>query len=531
MRNELVNSTMESTIDSTPTSPPRRSRTRAGVAGLAAGALALGIGELVGAFFAPVPGPVVAVANQVVASAPLWLIDLGKSVFGTGDKVALLAGTVVLSLLFAILVGRLATKKLAFGAIGIALFGALGFAAITTDPQGTTGAAVASAGAATAAGIGALALLTSTTATTPSPINGRRSFLTWVLSALGVAAVSGYAGKFLRDRSAAQIARDGVQIAETETAASVGAKVAAASQSSVAQTPGITPLVIDNGSFYRIDTATLTPQVDPASWKLRITGLVERDLEFTYDDLLARAEWVTPVTLSCVSNEVGGGLVGNAVWHGIPLTELLDEAGVLPEATQISSRSVDGWDCGFPTELAYDGRTAMVAVAMNGEPLPIEHGFPARLVVSGLYGYVSATKWLDKIELTTIEEFNGFWISRGWSKNGPVKTQSRIDVPRRGQALSASSPTAIAGVAWAPNTGIERVEVQIDDNDWVEADLGEALSDDSWLQWSLAATLESGDHFIRVRATDKTGFTQTADPVAVAPDGAEGWHTVQVSVA
>lgn len=526
---------MESTTDAAPESrnpesETSGSRTHAGLAGLAAGALALGIGELVGAFFAPVPGPVVAVSNQVIESAPLWLIDLGKNLFGTGDKVALLVGTIVLALGFAIVVGRLASKNLALGASGIALFGALGFTAIATDPQGTTGAAIAAAGAATAAGIGALALLTGPAATTPSPVTGRRSFLTWTLSAFGVAAVSGYAGKFLRDRSAAQIARDAVEIVETETAANVNANVLAASQTPVAQTPGITPVVIDNGSFYRIDTATLTPRVDPANWKLRITGLVERDLEYTYDELLARANWVIPVTLSCVSNEVGGGLVGNAVWQGIPLTELLDEAGVRPEATQISSRSVDGWDCGFPTELAYDGRTAMVAVAMNGEPLPIEHGFPARLVVSGLYGYVSATKWLDKIELTTIEDFNGFWITRNWSKDGPVKTQSRIDVPRRTQALSAGTPTPIAGVAWAPNTGIERVEVQIDENEWVEAELGEALSDDTWVQWSVAATFSAGEHLIRVRATDKTGFTQTPDRVAVGPNGAEGWHTIRVNV-
>ncbi|MEZ5341909.1 MAG: molybdopterin-dependent oxidoreductase [Acidimicrobiales bacterium] len=333
---------------------------------------------------------------------------------------------------------------------------------------------------------------------------------------------------FFNDRKAAQIARDAVEIIETTSAADVESLVSAASQTPVAQTPGITPIVVANRDFYRIDTATLVPRVDPADWKLKIRGMVDNELDFTYDELLARANWVVPVTLSCVSNEVGGGLVGNAVWHGVPLTELLDEAGVQSGATQLSSRSVDGWDCGFPTELAYDGRTAMVAVAMNGEPLPLDHGFPARLVVSGLYGYVSATKWLDTIELTTIEAFNGFWISRGWSKDGPVKTQSRIDTPRNGTAVDPGVARAIAGVAWAPNTGIQHVEVQIDNGDWVMAELGESLSDDTWVQWKLAWTPDAGNHTIKVRATDKSGFTQSPDPVYVAPNGAEGWHTISV---
>ena len=233
------------------------------------------------------------------------------------------------------------------------------------------------------------------------------------------------------------------------------------------------------------------------------------------------------VTLSCVSNSVGGGLVGNAEWVGVPLATVLDQAGVQPGATQIVGRSVDRWTAGFPTEVALDGRVALVAVQMNGEPLPISHGFPARLVVSGLYGYVSATKWLSDIELTTWESFNGYWIPRGWSKEGPIKTQSRIDVPRRGSVIDPG-PTAIAGVAWAPTRAIERVEVQVNEEPWVEADLSRETTINSWRQWMVTWNATPGRHQVRVRATDGTGTTQTSEISDPAPDGATGWHTIQV---
>ncbi len=212
----------------------------------------------------------------------------------------------------------------------------------------------------------------------------------------------------------------------------------------------------------------------------------------------------------------------------MPLSELLDEAGVQPGATQIRSASVDGWDCGFPTEAAYDGRTALVAVAMNGEPLPLAHGFPVRLVVAGLYGYVSATKWLQEIELTTLEDFDGYWIPRGWAKDAPIKTQSRIDTPRSGSRVTAGVDVAIAGVAWAPNVGIEKVEVQVDDGPWQEADLGDSLGANAWRQWYLPWTPVEGRHDVRVRATDGSGVTQTETRTQPAPDGASGWHQITV---
>ena len=290
---------------------------------------------------------------------------------------------------------------------------------------------------------------------------------------------------------------------------------------------GIAPLITPNEDFYLIDTALSYPQIDPADWSLRIHGMVDREVEISFDELLDLGLVREQVTLSCVSNRVGGRLVGNAEWVGVPLATVLDQAGVRPGATQIVGRSVDRWTAGFPTAVALDGRIAMVAVQMNGEPLPISHGFPARLVVAGLYGYVSATKWLSDIELTTWEAFDGYWIPRGWAKEGPIKTQSRIDVPRRDSTIDPG-PTAIAGVAWAPSRAIEKVEVQVDDEDWVEAELSRETTINSWRQWMVTWNATPGEHQVRVRATDGTGTTQTSEISNPAPDGATGWHTIQV---
>jgi DMSO/TMAO reductase YedYZ molybdopterin-dependent catalytic subunit len=292
---------------------------------------------------------------------------------------------------------------------------------------------------------------------------------------------------------------------------------------------GISELVTPNEGFYRIDTAISVPRVDLDTWTLKIHGLVERPIDLTFDDLVDLPMVERFVTLSCVSNRVGGNLVGHARWQGVPLRDLLDRVGVDPKATQIVGRSVDGFTVGFPAEAAFDGREALVAVAMNGEPLPFDHGFPARLVVAGLYGYVSATKWLSEIELTTWDAFDAYWIPRGWSKEAPIKTQSRIDVPRQSERLDAGT-VPIAGVAWAPNRGIEKVEVQVDEGPWVEAELSVELSKDSWRQWALDWEATTGAHAIKVRATDANGETQTSEVAAPAPNGATGYHTRNVVV-
>jgi DMSO/TMAO reductase YedYZ molybdopterin-dependent catalytic subunit len=531
---------------------------RSAAAGLLAAAAALSAGELAAAVAAPRPGPVVAVANRVVDNAPTWFVELGKSVFGLADKPALVLGTVLISLAIAIGLGISSRRTLLPGVIGISGFGLLGMAAIGVDSQGGWAAAVPVAMVAVTTGIGSFVLLMSKAAPGPatapghraaaggaetghdsdrtSPIDSpidpaltRRSFLN-VAGTVGVTAAAASLGaNLLRSRSSAADARASVRL-DPAISDELSDAIASSGTAGVGATPGITPLVVPGDDFYLIDTAVLTPQVDPADWSLTITGMVEQDLTISYQDLLDRATTVEPVTLSCVSNEVGGSLVGNAVWQGVPLTELLDEAGADPDASQIASYSVDGWSCGFPTELAYDGRVALVAVAMNNEPLPLRHGFPARLVVSGLYGYVSATKWLERIELTTLDGFDGYWIPRGWSKLGPVKTQSRIDTPRSGAALDGGETVAIAGVAWAPSVGIDLVEVQIDDGGWREAELGDSLGEHSWRQWLLRWEPTPGEHRIRVRATDSDGITQTSELAPPAPNGATGWHTISVTV-
>jgi DMSO/TMAO reductase YedYZ molybdopterin-dependent catalytic subunit len=292
----------------------------------------------------------------------------------------------------------------------------------------------------------------------------------------------------------------------------------------------VTPFITPNADFYRIDTALSFPRISLSSWKVDIHGLVDKPLTLTYNDLLNRPQVERVVTLCCVSNEVGGEYISTATFQGVMLADLLNEAGVKTGAEQVFSTSLDGWTCGFPVSVALDGRDAMIALGMNGEALPLEHGFPARLVVPGLYGYVSATKWLRDIELTTWDAAEGFWVPRGWSRDAPVKTQSRIDVPRSGEQVVAGA-AKIAGIAWAQHRGIAKVEVRIDDGAWQEARLGTDVTDDAWRQWVLDWDAKPGKYTIQVRATDKNGDTQTADTAPPDPDGATGYHTRRVKVA
>jgi sulfite oxidase len=289
-----------------------------------------------------------------------------------------------------------------------------------------------------------------------------------------------------------------------------------------------TPFITPKESFYRTDTALSFPRVSADAWTCSIDGLVDTPLTLRYADLLAMPQVERVITLCCVSNEVGGPYIGTATWRGVLLADVFDRVGVQAGAQQVFSTSTDGWTSGFPVEAVRDGRDAMIAIGMNGDTLPLERGYPARLVVPGLYGYVSATKWLSHIELTTWDEL-GYWVPRGWAQLAPVKTQSRIDVPRASATLPAG-PQKIAGVAWAQHRGIARVEVRVDAGPWQPARLGSDVSDDAWRQWVLEWDAAAGDHTIEVRATDKTGATQTEVRTDVAPDGATGHHTVRVTV-
>jgi DMSO/TMAO reductase YedYZ molybdopterin-dependent catalytic subunit len=291
--------------------------------------------------------------------------------------------------------------------------------------------------------------------------------------------------------------------------------------------PGTTSFITANRDFYRIDTALTVPRMTAENWRLTVHGMVDRELELSYDDIRDRDLIERPITMACVSNDVGGSLVSTANFIGIPLRDVLDEAGVHDDADQLLSTSVDGFTAGSPIDDILDpGRGAMLAIGMNGEPLPQEHGFPARLVVPGLYGYVSATKWLTDLELTTFAAKEGYWIPRGWSARGPVKTQSRIDSPRDG-ATTATKVT-VAGVAWAPTVGIDKVEVSVDGR-WQTARLGADVDLNTWRMWRVELDLPGGKHELAVRATDRTGATQTDRYAPPAPNGATGWHTISIT--
>jgi DMSO/TMAO reductase YedYZ molybdopterin-dependent catalytic subunit len=291
---------------------------------------------------------------------------------------------------------------------------------------------------------------------------------------------------------------------------------------------GIAPWQTPNEDFYLIDTTIAKPTIEPEEWSLRIHGLVDRELTLSYADLVGREMTESWITLNCVSNEVGGGLVGNARWSGVRIADILAGLGVSDEADCVLQTSHDGWTCATPLAALTDDRDAMLAVAMNGHPLPIEHGFPVRTIVPGLYGYVSATKWVVDLQVSTFAESTGYWTTRGWSAEGPVKIASRIDVPRGGDEVP-SGQVSFGGVAWHQHTGIEAVEIQVDGGAWTRAELGRVPSVDTWVQWAVTLDVPEGDHEVRVRATGKDGETQTSVLRAPDPDGATGWHTVEFS--
>lgn len=481
-------------------------------------ALSFGISELLaGAIGAP--SLIQGVADWVVDSVPPGVKDWAITVFGTNDKPALLVGIVLVGLLIGAGVGLISRHRIEPAIVAFGAFGIVAAIATASNPAaGTTGPwliAIVSV----VAGLMAFRWLRARPEWVAEPDRGRRGFLQ--ATSVGVlallAAVVGRA-LFSSNRAAAS--------QQSEVSVNPGSSdvpVAAAFDN----LEGLTPLVVPNSDFYRIDTAIVVPRVDLDGWSLAFTGMVDSPYSVTFDELMDLPMVERYVTLSCVSNEVGGDLVGNARWLGVPLKDLLDRAGVQTGADQLVARSVDDFTVGFPTAAAYDGREALLAVGMNGEALPLEHGFPARLVVSGLYGYVSATKWISEIELTTWDSFDAYWVPRGWSKEAPIKTQSRIDTP--GRRIEAGEHY-IAGVAWAPNLGIARVEVEVDTGAWQEAELTEPLSEDAWVQWRLLHNFGAGSHRIRVRATDATGFVQGENQVPPAPNGAEGWHTVSVTV-
>jgi DMSO/TMAO reductase YedYZ molybdopterin-dependent catalytic subunit len=523
--------------------PPTDARWYAALAGVLGAGAALGTGELFSGFSRSIPSLVLAVGDVFVDNTPGDATETAIRTFGTNDKPLLLTGIVIVSLWFGALIGVTGLLRRRVVAISFAAFGVVGVWAATRLPGSST--FWSSASAIVSAAVGALvvtALLrvldhgvaAAASALRPAdrlPASTRRAFLTYSGGAAVVALTATGAGRALRSSRSvagarAEIAARGVDVVGSPADRAVAALDDLDAVAGLSRY--VTPLEGD-GRFYRIDTALETPQVDPATWRLEIGGLVDEPYSLSYDDILAMPQEEQVITLACVSNEVGGTLVGNAVWGGVPLRTLLERARVRPEGAQVVGRSVDDFTAGFPTELAFDGRNAMLAVSMNGQPLPTRHGFPARLVVAGIYGYVSAVKWLKEIRLAPAE-YNGYWVPRGWSKLGPMKTASRIDVPRD-RARVVAGKVAVAGVAWAPTRGVAAVEVQIDGGSWTPARLGGAISDETWLQWVYEWDATPGKHTIRVRATDKTGAVQSSRSVDPRPDGAEGLHEISVTVA
>jgi len=507
----------------------------AALAGLAAVAVALGVTELLAGIIGPVPSLVISVGDAVIDSVPGEVERAAIAALGRADKPVLVFGVLLVSALLGATLGVLARRRFAAAAGGFVAFAAVGALAALTDPRRSVLGAVAAAVAGAVAGVVVLHRLGAeagpaaggapdgmASAPTPPRAVDRRRFLALTGGATALGVLAGTAGWLLAGRDRVQEVRASIRLPRPFRSA---APVPAGADLEI---DGLTPLFTPNEDFYRIDTALRVPAVEPSGWRLEVRGLVDRPFSLTYEELLELPQIEADITLACVSNEVGGDLVGNARWQGVPLSALLERAGVQPGGTQLIGRSVDGFTAGFPTVTALDVAEAMVAVGMNGEPLPAEHGFPARLVVPGLYGYVSATKWLSAIELTGWEE-QGYWIPRGWAKEGPIKTQARIDVPRAGSPLPAGR-AVIAGVAWAPTRGVEGVEVSVDDGPWRPAELAERLDVDCWRQWFLPWDAAPGEHVLRARATDGSGEVQTDQRTPVAPDGAAGYPVRRVVV-
>ena len=529
---------MDASTDPARTHP---SRWRSGIAGVVAAAVALAVGELVAGLSSRLAAPVISVGNRVVDAVPRPVKDFAIDTFGTNDKVALLVGIYRIAAVFGLVLGVAASRRFAIGVVGIGAFGVVGVYAASQEVGAPWWAAAPSVIGA-AVGIAALGAILATIdgAAHPSlaePVAAasrpgsdalggtlaRRGFLKVTAAVTVVGAGFAAGGRGLQSRVSAAESRDNVELpppAEPAPPLVQGAAV---------DVDGVSPFITPNDDFYRIDTNLTVPQIPAETWSLRIGGMVEREVELTYQDLLDMDLVEERITMTCVSNEVGGSLVGTADWLGVPLRDLLERAGVQDGADQVVGRAFDGFTTGFPVDTLDDGRPALLAIGMNGEPLPLEHGFPARVIVPGLYGYVSATKWITEIELTTFDAFDQYWVARDWAAEAPIKTMARIDTPG-GLERVAPGPVPIAGVAWAQTRGIERVEVRIDEGEWADARLADEDSDLTWRQWVYDWDATSGRHQVTVRATDGTGQTQTSERADPFPNGASGWHSIAVLV-
>lgn len=490
------------------------------LSGVLAAAAAIAASEGLAAVLNLRESPVLAVGQSVIELTPGPMAEAIIGVVGHADKPLAVASVVVAILLLGGLAGRWWPRPQAYALVAALVV--LASAAVLSRPHVDAGGVLASM----AAGGVVIGLLHLLLRDRPQQTvdESRRSFIRTSAIIAVATIVVGSAGEVLasrhRRRQALERVRAALKLPSHQATVPAGADLAVKGQGS---------WLTSNRDFYRIDTALSPPLVDPETWTLRIHGMVDKELTLTYQDLLDRGlehEWIT---ICCVSNPVGGDLIGNTVWGGVPIKGILDEVGVQPGADALLSTSDDGWTCGTPLAALTDGRNALLALTMNGEALPIPHGFPVRQVVPGLYGYVSATKWVVDWEVTRFADFEAYWTQRGWGERGPVKTQSRIDVPKSGQTLDAGT-TTIAGVAWAQHVGVDGVEVRVDGGAWQQATLGTVPNVDTWVQWRLEWEAEAGDHTIEARATNAAGEPQTKERAGVLPDGATGYPKVSVEV-
>jgi len=505
------------------------------VIGLVAGGVSIGVAQLVAGIVNPQASPIITVGQSAIDATPEWLKSFAIRTLGSNDKLVLLTGIGAVLVLISVALGIASVRRLWVGIAGLVAFGAMGVAAALSRPVSRPVDAVPAIVGAVAAG-GTLVLLrrsisssraSRTNSSPPADEDGaevidRRRFILIGAAGAVAAVIAGGAGNLFARRFRADASRAEVRLPTPTSRAATPAAVDL-------PVPGLGPFFTPNARFYRVDTALLVPAVTAEDWRLRVHGMVDREITLDYEQLLARPLMERDITLACVSNPVGGRYVGNARWIGAPLKDLLEEAGVRPGADQIVTRSVDGFTLGTPTVVAMDGRDAMLAVAMNGEPLPLAHGFPVRMIVPGLYGYVSATKWLVDMELTTFDAFDPYWVQRGWAEQAPIKTMSRIDTPTPFLDVPAGE-VPVAGVAWAQHRGIDRVELKVDAEPWAEAELAGEDTIDTWRQWVYRWDTTPGSHTLSVRATDGTSETQTAARVPPFPNGATGQHTIVVRV-
>ena len=530
------------------------SRYQAALSGMVSAALALALGELVASVTNKTTSLVLAVGEFIVEVTPGDVVRTSIETLGNSQKVVLLSSITVISILFGAFLGLLSRKQPDLSYSLFILFGIFGGWTLNRDPLTSTAVALSLSAIATLIGVSTFFSLNSlldhpASADFEDPkyrYADRRQFLNWATGISVAAGTMTGVGRLLLKDDTVQNIREKIVIPnieeknELQTSNDVTSDLSSTATtipstetdfltfSEMNAIEGISPYITSNDDFYRIDTALRVPTIEPADWSLTVDGLVEYPYELSYEEILEMELVKKDVTLTCVSNEIGGPLVGNAVWAGVPLSEIISKSEPLSNAEQVMCHSVDGFTAGFPIENIFDGRTALLAVGMNGRPLPVIHGFPARLVVAGLYGYVSAVKWIKRIEICTWDGNNGYWIPRGWSKKAPIKISSRIDVPRERKINSGVN--AVAGVAWAPLSGVRTVEISFDSGPWQECNLGVSLSGETWTQWAYKWDAIPGKYKIKVRAIDNNGVIQSSSVVSPAPDGAEGFDQISVRV-